>query len=178
MSIAKEDLNIITQSINKEVKKAVGKILEANKQAEEQQRDYFKETERLLYSYPALKLKIEQDEEDLQNDQMVVKRKSTSFVRYGGTGGVSTYDPEADYLESRKASMERTKREITRIDRALETIQDDQYYDIIPMKYWDDVSPEKIAEKLNCDERTYRRNKNRLVNKLKIVLFGSDALNY
>ena len=89
------------------------------------------------------------------------------------------HDPEAKeerYIAERKASMERTKREIQRIDRALETIQDDPYYDIIPLKYWDLLQPAEIAERLNCDERTLYRHKNRLVNKLKVVLFGADAL--
>ncbi len=89
------------------------------------------------------------------------------------------HDPEAKeerYIADRMESMERTKREIQRIERALETIQDDPYYDIIPLKYWDLLQPAEIAERLNCDERTYRRHKNRLVNKLKVVLFGADAL--
>lgn len=58
----------------------------------------------------------------------------------------------------------------------IETIQDDEYFDIIPLKYWDLMQPQAIAKALNCDERTYRRHKNRLVNKLKVVLFGADAL--
>ncbi|AFV02831.1 hypothetical protein DHBDCA_p1805 [Dehalobacter sp. DCA] len=36
---------------------------------------------------------------------------------------------------------------------------------------------EDIAERFDCEERTIRRNKNRLVNKIKIMLFGADALN-
>ena len=89
------------------------------------------------------------------------------------------HDPEAReerYIADRMESMERTRREIQRIERALETIQDDEYYEIIPLKYWDQIPPAEIADRLCCDERTYRRHKNRLVNKLKVVLFGADAL--
>ena len=39
-----------------------------------------------------------------------------------------------------------------------------------------DLQPAQIAEALHCDERTFYRYKNRLVNKLKVVLFGADAL--
>jgi RNA polymerase sigma factor (sigma-70 family) len=163
--------------VDEAVKKAAEAIRKANEEADAGQRNYFKETERLLYSLPALRLKVAQDEEDLQNNQIVMKRKSVDIIRFSGMGNSGNlHDPEADYIESRKASMERTKREIQRIDRALETIQDDQYYDIIPMKYFDNYTIDDIAERFEKDASTIKRNKNRLVNKLKIVLFGADAL--
>lgn len=176
-SISPEVLKIINKTVDEAVKKAAEAIKKANEEVDAEQRNYFKETEKLLYSYPALKLKVAQDEEDLQNNQMVMKRKSADIIRFSGTGySGNLHDPEADYIESRKASMERTKREVQRIERALETIQDDQYYDIIPMKYWDGLKLEEISERMNCDMSTVCRAKNRLVNKLKIVLFGADAL--
>jgi RNA polymerase sigma factor (sigma-70 family) len=166
---------VINETIDKAVKKAARAIIAANEQVEAKERDYFKETERLLYSLPALRLKVAQDEEDLKNGLLVPKRKSKDIVVYS-SAGKSHYDFDDEYIERRIASMERTKREIQRIERALETIQDDEYYNIIPLKYWDNLSPGDIAERLKCDERTYRRHKNRLINKLKVVLFGADAL--
>jgi RNA polymerase sigma factor (sigma-70 family) len=174
-TISPDVAKIIKKSVDEAVKKAAEAIMKANAEMETWQRNYFKETERLLYSLPALRIKVSQDEEDLQNGQMILKQRSKDVVILSGAGG-NHHDPENDYIERRKASMERTKREIQRIERALETIQDDEYYDIIPLKYWDNLSPAEIAERLNCDERTYRRHKNRLVNKLKVVLFGADAL--
>ena len=177
-AISKEVLNIIRKSVDEAVKKSVDAIIRANKEFEAGQRNYFKETERLLYSLPALQLKVAQDEEDLKNGLVLPPEKSRDIVK-PSQGGYRMHDPEAReerYIAERKESMERTKREIQRIERALETIQDDEYYDIIPMKYWDLMQPAQIAEALHCDERTYRRHKNRLVNKLKVVLFGADAL--
>lgn len=178
-TISKEVLNIIRKSVDEAVKKAAEAIIKANKEFDAAQRNYYKETERLLYSLPALRLKVAQDEEDLRNGLVILKERSRDIVRptFGGSGGVhDTETREEKYIAARVESMERTKKEIQRIERALETIQDDEYYDIIPMKYWDLLSPSEIAERLNCDERTYRRHKNRLVNKLKVVLFGADAL--
>lgn len=176
-TIAPEVQKIIQKSVDEAVKKAAEAIMKANKEIEAAQRNYFKETERLLYSLPALRLKVAQDEEDIQNGLMKLKERSKDIVRVSSSGG--TYDIETKeerYIAERKASMERTKREIQRIERALETIQDDEYYDIIPLKYWDQLPPAEIAERLNCDERTFYRHKNRLINKLKVVLFGADAL--
>jgi len=178
--MTKDDLNAISQALDKQIKKAVEKIFEAKKQLEDQKRDFFKETEKLLYAYPDLKLKVEQDKEDLKSGAFAIKvNKSKDIIRF--TASSSGYRQPEEYvheemIRSRKASMERTRLQVQRIDRALETIKDDLYYDVIPMKYFDRCTIEDIAERFNKDESTIKRNKNRLVNKLKIVLFGADAL--
>jgi len=177
-TISREVIDIVKKQVEKEVKRYIEAIIKARIEFDAAQRNYFKETERLLYSLPALRLKVAQDEEDLRNGKMKLKEKSRDIVK-PSQGGYRMHDPEAKeerYIADRMESMERTKRQIQRIERALETIQDDEYYDIIPMKYWDLMQPAQIAEALHCDERTYRRHKNRLVNKLKVVLFGADAL--
>jgi len=177
-TISPDILKIIRKTVDESVKKAAEAIIRANKELDASNRDYFKETERLLYSLPALRLKVAQDEEDLRNGLVSPPEKSRDIVK-PSQGGYRMHDPEAReerYIAERKESMERTKKEIARIERALETIQDDEYYDIVPLKYWDLMQPAQIAEALHCDERTYRRHKNRLVNKLKVVLFGADAL--
>jgi RNA polymerase sigma factor (sigma-70 family) len=177
-TISPDILKIIRKTVDESVKKAAEAIIRANKELDASNRDYFKETERLLYSLPALRLKVAQDEEDLRNGQVEIKERSKDIV-LASSGSYRHNDPEdreIRYIIQRIESMERTKKEIQRIERALETIQDDEYYDIIPLKYWDQIPPAEIAERLCCDERTYRRHKNRLVNKLKVVLFGADAL--
>lgn len=177
-TISREVIDIVKKQVEKEVKRSIEAIIKARIEFEAGQRNYFKETERLLYSLPALRLKLAQDEEDLRDGFMLPKERSKDVI-VPSKGNYGPHDPEAKeaaYIAERKRSMERTKREIQRIERALETIQDDEYYDIIPLKYWDGLSPAEIAERLNCDERTYRRHKNRLVNQLKVVLFGADAL--
>lgn len=177
-TISKEVADIIKKSVDEAVKKAAEAIMKANREAEVLQRDYFKETEKLLYSLPALKLKVAQDEEDLKNGLFRLKERSKDIIRVS-SGGYEPihYDTKNErYIQERIESMERTKREIQRIERALETIQDDEYYEIIPMKYFDNCAIEEIAERFGKDESTVRRNKNRLINKLKVVLFGADAL--
>ena len=179
MNLNKEDLKAINQSISKQIKKSVEAILEAGKQVDEGQRNYYSATEKLLYSYPALKLKVAQDEDDLSNGIIYTgAKKSKDIAHFSSSRGMRPPEEQVqEELErSRRASMERTQLQVTRIDRALEIIQEDPYYQIIPLKYFDGMSPEDIANLLSCDERTYRRNRSRLVNKLKIVLFGADAL--
>jgi RNA polymerase sigma factor (sigma-70 family) len=177
-TISPEIARLIEKRVEREVKRAAEAIIRVNREFDAAQRNYFKETERLLYSLPALRLKVAQDEEDLKNGLVKFRERSRDVIK-PSQGGYGPSDPEAKeerYIADRMESMERTKREIQRIERALETIQDDEYYDIIPLKYWDQMPPAEIAERLNCDERTFYRHKNRLVNKLKVVLFGADAL--
>lgn len=171
MEITKE----LSAIIEKTVEKVMERVHKSNIKAEEE-RNYFKETEILLYNYPALKLKVEQDEEFLMDPDATSARpvKSKDIVCFSGRAG---HGLDIDrYTQGVKSSMMRTRQEVLRIDRALEAIKEDRYYDIIPMKYFDGMSYEEIAERFDKDERTCRRNKNRLINKIKVMLFGTEAL--
>ncbi|ADY54698.1 hypothetical protein Sgly_0332 [Syntrophobotulus glycolicus DSM 8271] len=170
--LAPEVLKIIETAVNKAAKESVGKAVEYRPD----ERNFFRETEILLYNYPALKLKVAQDEEFLYNPEAQTDppAKSKDIV-YGAIRGGHGLDID-QYTKGVKSSMMRTRQEVLRVERALETIRDDQYYGIIPFKYWDGMTMEEIAGKFECDERTLYRQKNRLVNKIKIMLFGADAL--
>ena len=56
-TISPEVVKIIKKSVDEAVKKAAEAIIKANKEVDEIQLNYFKETELLLYYLPALKLK-------------------------------------------------------------------------------------------------------------------------
>jgi RNA polymerase sigma factor (sigma-70 family) len=170
-----EVLKIIETAVNKAAKDSAKLTASHEPPAE---RNYFRETEILLYNYPALKLKVAQDEEFLYDPEAYAKpaNRSKDLVHFS-TRNIGNHGLDLDqYTQSVKSSMMRTRQEVIRIDRALETIKDDRYYDIVPFKYWDGMTMEDIAESFGCEERTIRRQKNRLINKLKIMLFGADAL--
>lgn len=175
MKLNNEILKIIETAVNKAAQESAKAV--AHESPEE--RNYFRETEILLYNYPALKLKVEQDEEFLYDPDSYttpVNNRSKDIVSFS-TRNTGSHGLDIDrYTQSVKSSMMRTRQEVLRIERALETIMDDGYYEIIPMKYWDSMTIEDIADSFGCDEKTIRRNKNRLVNKLKIMLFGAEAL--
>lgn len=171
----------------------IQKAVDAGRKAEKTEprnieKEYFKKTERLLYAYPDLKAKIEQDEEDFKVGVFSSQgRKSKDVVRY--SANVSIPPEEQIQLEQekgRRASLERTKREVLRIDRALELIRwrdkdktiEDPYFGIIELKYFYGMKEEDICELdyLKCGVATIYRNKGRLVGRLKNILFGADAL--
>ena len=69
-----------------------------------------------------------------------------------------------------------TKHLCKKIEIALEEIKDDIYYDIIPMIYFENRTREDIAEHFNTSTKTITRNKNKLVNQLKLRLFSDDVI--
>ena len=176
MKLNNEVLKLIETAVNK----AAQESAKAATQDTLVERNFFQETETLLYNYQALKLKVAQDEEFLFDPEAYTtptNNRSKDIVRFS-TSNTGSHGLDIDrYTQGVKSSMMRTRQEVMRIDRALEVIKDDKYYEIVPMKYWDGMTIESIASDLECDEKTVRRNKNRLVNKLKIMLFGADALN-
>lgn len=65
---------------------------------------------------------------------------------------------------------------VNKIDMALGTIKDDIYSNIIPMYYFDDLTRDTLAEYYNTTVTTVSRNKTRLINKLKVILFSDDVI--
>ena len=177
MKISKEILSLIDAAVNKAVQGSNKAMQSASDSCVAEARNYFRDTEILLYNYPALKIKVAQDEEFLYDPEAATAPtgKSKDVVRFSKTGHGLDMDR---YTESVKASMMRTRQEVLKIERALETIQDDKYFDIISLKYWDGMTLEVVAEALNCDVSTIYRNKNRLVNRVKAVIFGADAFRF
>lgn len=145
--------------------------------------DYFKATERLLYDYPLLKEKVDQDETLLQDPDLKLEPvgRSKDIVHISNKKTRYGLDPEA-YTQGLKTSMMRTRIEVMRIEKALMYIADDPYYEIIPKKYFEDKTFEKIAEEFSadynktCDESTIRRHRSRLIKTLMKLLFGADAV--
>ncbi len=152
----------------------------------------FRNTEKLLYSYRPLKEHVADEEEYMEIAQ---HGKSRSFVRYSKN---SHGDADENLLmESRKASYERSRKDVERIEKALDKIREKKGYEIIEMRYLrrkisregnriveEVYTYEEIAEKLagqqgygeNLGEKTVRKYKNKLIKEMAVYLFGSDAI--
>lgn len=138
---------------------------------------YFQKTEKLLYNYKNLIEAVKQKEEDIELlKKGSIQRKSKSIVMYSSNRGTSGVEQHVEIIEGYKASKERTERLLHKIERALKEIEDDPYYWIIQAKYFNRMSNADMEEKFKVTDRTIRRNKNRLINNLQVILFGADAL--
>lgn len=145
----------------------------------------FKNTEKLLYNYNALKEHVENEEEYMG---MTKKGTSKSIVIYS-TGGGKERD-ELEITQERRESYLRSKNDIQRIERALRKIKGKKGYEVVQMKYFEKKEDgatftfEEIAEELagkkgyseKLAERTVRTYRSNLVKEVAIQLFGSDAV--
>ena len=82
------------------------------------------------------------------------------------------------YNDMKKSYSENgtAKKFVDIIDNALTQLYDDLYYDIIPMIYFEKKSREEVAEYFDTTTTTISRNKRRLVEKLKVLIFADDVI--
>lgn len=75
-----------------------------------------------------------------------------------------------------KEMTEETKKFCTLIERAIATLYDEPYFDILPLKYGENLTFEKIAEFFQCDVSTITRTRKKLINKLRPIIFSDDFI--
>ena len=92
----------------------------------------------------------------------------------------SAYQKTEELLRNYNAFVESdqpyTQKLVRKINEALDSIKSDIYYEIIPMVYFEGDTREAVAEYFDTTVTTVSRNKNRLVNKLKVRLFSDDVI--
>lgn len=62
------------------------------------------------------------------------------------------------------------------IEKALQQLYDDEYYDIIPMSFFEGQSREEIAGYFDTTVTTISRHKRQLVERLSVLLFCDDVV--
>ena len=146
--------------------------------SEREAKDTFKLTEKRLYAYPLIKLKIQDDKERIEElIKYGAPGKSKSIIKYQRSGARLTPEEIAEALiQDVTADIAANEHEIETIEKALDVITSDIYSDIIKYKYFEGKNDEEIGELIHCDPRTVRRNKSRLVGRLSVFLYGVSAV--
>lgn len=165
------------------IKKAVSEGIEAGRrQAEQVPVDTYRSTERRLRALPDLKDKVKKDKaylEDLIEELQAygLGRHSTDIVRFKRSGTMlSDEDIEQAMIQDMRAKIARDEYEINTVETALTPLTSDAYYRTIPAKYFEQLADDDVAAELHCDPSTIRKNRGRLVRRLTVRLYGSDAL--
>lgn len=65
---------------------------------------------------------------------------------------------------------------IERLDKALKTLENDPYYNVIPMIYFENKTREQVAEYFDTTATTISRHKVRLINKITPILFSDETI--
>ena len=123
----------------------------------------YAETERRLYAMRALRARVEDAREELAELEGLgveaLREHSASLVRVLRPG--MRLDPEEVHtmqLAMLRGRLAADERELKRMNIALSFISDDPYYLTVEARYLRGVGDYDIAERLNCDPSTVRRN--------------------
>lgn len=120
---------------------------------------------------------------DETTNQTVIKLKRSGLMRENKRSSfkktedlLKNYNKYKLAVKSDPDNTIKTKKLLHIIDNALDDIVDDPYCDVINMFYFESKTREQIAEFYNVEVKTITRNKNRLVNDLKIILFSDRTI--
>lgn len=137
----------------------------------------YQKTELLLRNYKHFKNVI------TNKDKKIAEIRAEGIVKKGQLGetkGSFTYVSELERIEDK---IERFERKLIKmidsiemLEKALEKIKKDDYYEIIELYYFENKSRMEISEELCVDPATVSRNRKRLIDILKADIFPDDFL--
>lgn len=141
----------------------------------------YAKTEALLFNYKSFQKVVEEREQDIEDirkhgvpESSVLnglERVQTSRTVHGI---VLPQDAVEHAVQTVQSTVQQTSRVIKLIDKALEDLEDDPYYDVIPMRYFEGRTLEDIGVYFGVDHSTISRNKSRLVKELAVRLFPDE----
>lgn len=158
----------------------VKKVLEElkNKKLLKNPKSSYKSTEKILYSLNVLPEAIKLIDEEVKKLEEEAKgiaiptAKSNSLILNERN---NTYVYGDETLETRISELKqisvKAKSQIRLVKSALKKIENDKYYDIISMYYFEEKTIEEIAEECEWAVGTVSKHKKRLMNDLKVYVF-------
>lgn len=170
----------------KEIAEEVVKILKEDRDFKIQKNlTPFQKIEKLLYNLKYLKGAIDVKRKrlsGLQNDPVLLSKKEIGINVQENKKYLSEVEKLENLIENLENEIGRLENVVEMTERALKEIEDDKYYKIIELKYFEEMTLEYAAGKFNVDITTIKRNKNRLINRLRALIFSDnviqDIMNY
>lgn len=113
-------------------------------------------------------------------DQTVIKLKRANLIKddeksaFKKTENLLKKYKQLKMSNAQKGSI--TDITLKKVDFALETLEGDDYEGLIEMIYFEEKTREECAEFFGVEPLTITRNKKRLVNSLKNILFADDVI--
>ena len=139
----------------------------------------FQKTEKLLFELKYLKGAIDVKHKHiagLKNDPVLLSKKEIGVNVQSSKKYLSEVEKIENKIEKLEKEIERLQIVVEMTEKALDTIREDKYFKIIEMKYFEELTFEYIAEILDVSIITAKRHKNRLINRLRAIIFSNDAV--
>ena len=145
----------------------------------------FKNTETILYNINKMKSSITDKEDEINELKTIgLKNRSKSITTFTGQITNINKDEEEiieEYISNIRKEIFKIKLLLDHIMRAISKFSNDEWYDIITYKYIDNLGIDEIVKAyekkgIKTNPSSISRNKNRLINELRISLFASDFL--
>ena len=138
-------------------------------------------TEKRLYALPILRERIEDNREELTELESMgveaLRHHSSSLVRLIRPGmRLTPEEVHSAQMAELRARLAADEREVRKLQNALHSVAEDPYYLTIELKYFSGIKDADAANRLRCDPATVRRNRNRLVKRLALRLYGVDCI--
>lgn len=175
MSISEKDMKLIVNKVLNDLK--TKKLISTCKNS-------FKSTEKILYSFEALPEALKLINEEISKLEIDYKKLRPTNIKTNTiilNEEYQTYVYGNESLETRISELKqiaiKTKSQIRIVNQALKKIEDDKYYKIIPLYYFEGLTQEMVAEKLEVSTGTISSNRSRLVNMLKVYIFPDTFMN-
>lgn len=145
----------------------------------------YQKTEQLLFAYCGFKKIVEERKQEIADLRRYgVPVKVTSTVggervqsSRGNVGIVLPEDAVEDAVRNVEASVQDTVQALALIDKCMASLKNDQYYEILPMRYFEGRTLEDIGVYFGVDHTTISRNRSRLVKELAMRLFPDEVIN-
>lgn len=141
---------------------------------------YYKATEKYLYNYNFLKVYKDNMKKEIDNmDYNPIKSMDLEYKGSSGYKG-STVESKVISIDEKKRELkkdiENLETKLTRIDKAIEILNDKERH-IITKRYFESKQWWEIGTELKYNERHCRRIRNEAIDKISVALFGEDAMN-
>lgn len=167
---------LIEQTVEIAVAKAIKAMyVESRKKAD----DYYKMTMHRLEALPVLIERVEDNKDRLAEMELegALPQTSKSIVKFQADGVRADPMEMFDAVkQSLRAHIIMDTEEIQEVQKAMDYVSDDAYYETIKLRFMDRKSDYEVAEIFCCDETTIRRNRSRLVHLISVRLYGVPAV--
>ena len=159
-----------------------GKYISHKEDTHKNNKSAYQKTEQLLYNYNGFKRIIKEREAEIEEVLKYGVPQNNSVKEFVSKGGIPCgirleEETVEAYVANVQRSVQDTVQAIVLIDKCMEGLKTDPYYEILPMRYFEGRTQEDIADYYGVSQVSISKNKNRLVKELSIRLFPDQAIN-